>query len=192
MSLTDLSSDQHEWLEATIAGADLKARMYPLHVDLARGTRTVLLAFPDGWRRPASGTQPAGEEFVPLAGALTMSGTRVAPGEVLVVTPRALREQTSSEDGTRAVVFYSGSGGGWVDGDGLATGSVAVHAVETGVVRAETEGLVGRLELHEKLPEDGLGVDAEVVWVESQQYAFIPRGGIPPQVEGPVLVRLLD
>lgn len=191
MSLTDLSSDQHEWLEATIAGADLTARMYPLHVDLQRGTRTVLLAFPDGWNRPGSGTQPAGEEFVPLSGALTMSGRRVVPGEVLVVTPCALREETSSEDGTRAVVFYSGSGGGWVDGDDLATGSIMTHPLAEGVVRAESEGLVGRLELLQELPEEGLGVDAEVVWLASQQYAFLPRGGIPPSADGPFLVRFL-
>lgn len=192
MSIVDLASDQHEWLEASIAGAEGTVRMYPLHVDLQRGTRAVLLAFPDGWARPASGTQPAGEELVPLAGGLTMSGHHVGVGEVLVVTPRALRAATSSEDGTRAVVFYSGSGGGWVEGDSLAAGTIDVRPLTEGSVREKTDGLVGRLELLPEVPEDGFDVDVEVVWLQSQQYAVIPRRGLPPQIEGEALVRFLD
>lgn len=191
MSTTDLASDQHEWLEASIAGAELKARMYPLHVDLVRGTRSVLLTFPDGWNRPSTGTQPAGEEFVPLTGALTLSGHRVGAGEVLVATPRCLRSNTFSEDGTRAVVFFSGPGGGWEDGDASVCGTIEKHALVDGFVRPETEDLVGRLELLDALPEDGLDVDVECVWIDAQKYAFVPRGGIPPQVEGRVVVRRL-
>lgn len=191
MSTTDLASDQHEWLEASIAGAELKARMYPLHVDLARGTRSVLLTFPDGWNRPAVGTQPAGEEFVPLAGSLTLSGHRVGVGEVLVATPRALRSNTFSEDGTRAVVFFSGSGGGWEDGDASVAGTIVKHELVEGFVRDSDEGLVGTLELLEAMPEDGLDVDAECIWIDELKYAFVPRGGLPPQIEGRVVVRRL-
>ncbi|GGD25072.1 hypothetical protein [Nocardioides daphniae] len=192
MSIVDLASDHHEWLEASIAGADLPARMYPLHVDLQRGTRTVLLTFPDGWNRPATGTQPAGEELVPLSGGLTMSGQRVGVGEVLVVTPRVLRSATASEPGTRAVVFYTGSGGGWVDGDSLEAGTVSTRTLGEGVVREPVDGLAGRLELVPEVPEDGFDQDVEVVWLQSQQYAVVPRRGLPPQVEGPALVRFLD
>lgn len=191
MSIVDLMSDSHEWLEARISGAELAARMYPLHVDLQRGTRTVLLTYPDGWNRRASGTQPAGEEFVALSGGLTMSGHQAVPGEVLVVTPRALRAETSSQDGTRAIIFYSGPGGGWEEGSGLAEGTVTSVEIVPGVVRAATQGLVGRLEVLEELPVDGFEVDAEVVWLESFQYAFVPRGGLPPTVAGRVLVRFL-
>lgn len=191
MSIVDLMSDDHEWLEARISGAELTARMYPLHVDLQRGTRTVLLAYPDGWHRRTSGTQPAGEEFVALTGGFTMSGHQVAPGEVLVVTPRALRTETSSEDGTRAIIFYSGPGGGWEEGDGLAEGTVEPRAIDTGLVRAATEGLVGRMEVLEEVPVDGFEVDTEVVWLETSEYAFVPRGGLPPTVAGRALVRFM-
>lgn len=191
MSIVDLMSDSHEWLEARISGAELTARMYPLHVDLERRTRTVLLTYPDGWHRCTSGTQPAGEELVALTGGFTMSGCQVAPGEVLVVTPRALRAETSSDDGTRAIIFYSGPGGGWDEGDGLVAGTVESREIVTGVVRAAEEGLVGRLEVVDEVPADGFEVDAEVVWLESSQYAFVPRGGLPPAVAGRALVRFL-
>ena len=192
MSIVDLMSDTHDWLDAGVAGADRTVRMYPLHVDLQRGTRTVLVSYPDGWSRETTGTQPAGEELVPLAGAFSMSGHRAAVGEVLWTTPRALRTATSTDEGTRAIIFYSGSGGGWEDGVSSAVGTVERRTIGTGVVRPEADGLVGRLELVEEVPADGFEVDAEIVWVESSRYAFVPRGGLPPAVPGRALVRLLD
>ena len=191
MSIVDLTSDAHEWLEASVAGAERPVRMYPLHVDLHRGTRSVLVEYPDGWRRDAEGTQPAGEEFVPLSGAFTLSGHRVVPGSVLVMTPRALRSATASEGVVRAVVFFSGPGGGWESGDASATGSVETCEVTEGLVRAGVEGLVGYLEVVPEVPEDGFGADAEIVWLDELRYAFVPRGGLPPQVEGRALVRFL-
>ncbi|MFC6152360.1 hypothetical protein [Nocardioides yefusunii] len=196
MSIVDLASTQHEWLEATVAGAETSVRMYPLHVDLQRGTRTVLVEYPAGWSRPGAGTQPAGEELVPVSGAFAMSSERVVPGQVMVTTPRALRSATSAEDVTRAVVFYTGPGGGWEDGDAQTSGSVSVVEIgaageEARVVREAVDGLVGHLELRSGLPEDGLEDDAEIIWLDAQRYAFVPRGGIPPEVEGPVLLRIL-
>ena len=89
-----------------------------LHADEARGTRSVFVKFPDGWRRDAVGNQPAGEEMVILSGALTISGQTAGVGEYLVVEPRATRVGDLGADGTSAVVFFSGPGGGWADGDG--------------------------------------------------------------------------
>ena len=191
MSIVDLTSDAHEWLEASVAGAAHTVRMYPLHVDLQHGTRSVLIAYPDGWRRDGAGTQPAGEELVPLSGAFTLSGHRAVPGSVLVITPRALRSETSSDDGTRAVAFFSGPGGGWEAGDASVAGRVETRELAEGLVREDTIGLVGHLEVVPEVPEDGFGVDAEIVWLEAKRYAFVPRGGIPPEVEGRALVRFL-
>lgn len=191
MSIVDLTSTQHEWLEANVSGAEQPVRMYPLHIDLQRGTRTVLVEYPAGWRREAAGTQPAGEELVPVTGAFSMSGQRVVAGEVMVSTPRALRRETSVDGVTRAVAFYSGPGGGWIENDADASGTVTTVEIRGDVVRAATDGLVGHLELRDELPEDGLEDDAEIIWLDAQRYAFVPRGGMPPQVEGRVLIRIL-
>lgn len=191
MSIVDLMSEAHEWLDAAVGGAERTVRMYPLHVDLQRGTRTVLVSYPDGWSRDVAGTQPAGEELVTLAGAFSMSGHRAAVGEVLVATPRAVRASTSTEDGTRAIIFYSGSGGGWEEGRASEAGTVERHTIAAGYLRSERDGLVGRLEVVEEVPAEGFEVDAEVVWLASSHYAFVPRGGLPPVVEGHALVRFL-
>ncbi|GGD25068.1 hypothetical protein [Nocardioides daphniae] len=192
MTLVDLSSETLSWFEAAIAGADLEARMSMLHVDEGRGVRTVLVDFPDGWRRDAVGTQPAGEEMVTLSGALHVAGKRAVPGHYLVITPRALRADTWTEDGTRAVVMFTGAGGGWVDGEELVTGSSTLTALEPGFVREPVEGLHGRVELRDDVAGAVLDQDVEVVWFESQAYAVVPAGEAVPAGANRALVRFLD
>lgn len=192
MSLIDLNSPDLTWFEAAIAGADLKARMSMLNVDEAREVRTVLVDFPDGWCRDAVGTQPAGEEMVTLSGALNVSGKRAVPGHYLVITPRALRSDTWTEDGTRAVVMFTGAGGGWVDGEELVTGSSTLTALEPGFVRQPVEGLRGRVALRDDVAGAVLDQDVEVVWIDSQAYAVVPAGETVPAGEGRALVRFLD
>lgn len=192
MTLIDLTSDDLAWFEAAIAGADLKARMSMLNSDEARGVRTVLVAFPDGWRRDAVGTQPAGEEMVTLTGALTVSGVTARPGQLLVITPRALRADTSTLDGTRAVVWFTGAAGGWVDGEDLVQGTSTLIDLAPGFVREPAEGLHGRIELRDDVAGAVLDQDVEVVWFESQTYAVVPAGEPVPQGEGRALVRFLD
>lgn len=192
MTLVDLTSDELAWFEAAIAGADLKARMSMLHSDEERGIRTVLVAFPDGWRRDAVGTQPAGEEMVTLTGALSVSGVTAPPGQYLVITPRALRADTSTADGTRAVVMFTGAAGGWVDGDELVSGTRTLHDLTDGFVRPPAEGLHGRVELRDDVAGAEFDGDVEVVWFESQAYAVVPAGAPVPAGEGRALVRFLD
>ena len=52
-AITDLDSPDLTWIEHAIAGSDLPARLCMLRADEARGTRTVFVEFPDGWRRDA-------------------------------------------------------------------------------------------------------------------------------------------
>lgn len=191
MSTVDLTSSELAWFEAAIAGADLKARMTMLNQDEARGIRTVLVEFPAGWRRDAVGTQPAGEEMVPLSGALSVSGVTAEPGHFLVITPRALRSATSTVDGTRALVWFSGPGGGWVDGEDLVTGTLNLHQPGAGFVRTETEGLHGRVELRDDVAGTVLDQDAEIVWPAESTYAVVRAGETVPSVSGSALVRLL-
>ena len=192
MTLVDLTSDDLSWFEAQIAGAELKARMTMLHSDAERGVRTVLVAFPDGWRRDAIGTQPAGEEMICLTGALTVTGITATPGNFLTITPRALRSATSTEDGTRAVVWFTGEGGGWVDGKELVSGTATLSVLDEGFVRQPQEGLRGRVELQQDVSGRTFEVDVEVVWPDGQQYAYVPAGQSVPEASGRALVRFLD
>ncbi len=192
MTLVDLNSDELNWFEAQIAGAELKARMTMLHSDPERSVRTVLVAFPDGWRRDAVGTQPAGEEMICLTGALTVTGITATPGTFLTITPRALRSATSTEDGTRAVVWFTGEGGGWVDGKELVTGTATLSDLDDGFVRQPQDGLRGRVELRQDAAGQVFDVDVEIVWPERQRYAFVPAGESVPQTAGRALVRFLD
>lgn len=192
MSLVDLTADDLTFFEAQIAGSELRAEMAMLHQDAEREVRTVLVRFPDGWRRDAVGTQPAGEEMVCLAGALTVSGITAAPGTFLVLTPRALRAATSTADGTRAVVWFTGAGGGWVDGDELVSGTATLFDLEPGFVRGATDGVRGRVELREQVAGETFEGDVEVVWFEQQAYAFVSAGEPSPRGEGRALVRFLD
>ena len=191
MSTVDLTSADLAWFEASIAGAEKKARMSMLRQDEARGVRTVLVEFPHGWRRDAVGTQPAGEEMVPLSGALSISGVTVSPGQFLVITPRALRSATSTVDGTRAVVWFSGPGGGWADGEELVTGTLEVHDPAHGFVREETDGLHGRVEVRDDVAGAVLDQDVEVVWPGENTYAVVAAGDPVPSVAGSALVRFL-
>lgn len=191
MSPTDLTSPELRWFEAAIAGADLKARMCMLHEDADRGVRTVLVEFPDGWRRDAVGTQPAAEEMVPLSGSLSISGVTAKPGQLLVIQPRALRSATSTTDGTRAVVFFTGAGGGWVDGEELVAGSMSLHELGPALLRGPGPGFAGLVEWRAEVAGGKFFADTEIVWTESQQYAFVPAGEPAPAGEGPAVVRIL-
>lgn len=192
MTLVDLTSEDLTWFEAQIAGAELKASMSMLHQDAEREVRTVVVRFPEGWRRDAVGTQPAGEEMVCLSGALTVSGITATPGTFLVITPRALRSATSTTDGTRAVVWFTGAGGGWVDGEELVSGTATLVELAAGYVREAQEGLRGHVELRDQVAGETFDTDVEVVWFEQQAYAHVPAGESVPAGEGRALVRFLD
>ena len=130
LTIVDLDGDDLAWGEHQIAGAEQPAGIVMLRVDAARGARTVMVHFPDGWSRDAVGHQPAGEEMAVLDGALSISGLTCAAGQVLVVEPHATRAATSTADGTRAVVWFSGPGGGWADGAAADAGRAEVHPAD--------------------------------------------------------------
>lgn len=191
-TVIDLLSDDPTFVEAPIAGAEGKVRMSMLNVDEDRGIRSVLVAFPDGWRRDATGNQPAGEELVVVRGALSLSGNEAAPGRFLHVTPRALRSDTFTADGTRAVVWFTGQGGGWVEGDSLVEGTVTLTELSDGFVRKPVAGLHGQVEYAAFVSGCVFENDVEIVWIDSAKYAKVAAGQTVPPVAGPALVRQLD
>ncbi|WP_372734686.1 hypothetical protein [Nocardioides sp.] len=191
MTTIDLDSPDLTWIEHAIAGSDLPARLSMLHADEASGTRTVFVKFPDGWRRDVVGHQPAGEEMLILTGSLTLSGHTTEVGEYLVVEPKATRAATSVTDGTSAVVFFSGAGGGWADGEADDAGAITLLEVVAGKGRDEVPGLVGSTLFVEDAAGTSYDVDADVCWPNGRTFAHVPAGTPVPEGTGVAVVRLL-
>ncbi|WP_244932117.1 hypothetical protein [Nocardioides sp. W7] len=188
MTVLDLDAADLKWLEHNIAGSDLPAKLVMLHADAERGTRSVLVRFPDGWRRDAVGNQPAGEEMVLLSGELSMSGLAVGPGDLLVVEPRATRAATFVADGTSALVWFSGPGGGWAEGSADDAGTATVTPLAVGEQRGAHAGLVGSITVHDDLPEQSFAVDVDVLWPADRHWAFVPAGTPVPARPGRAVV----
>lgn len=186
---TDLRSSDLVWLEHHIAGSEHPARLVVLHADAERQTRTVLVEFPPGWKRDAVGHQPAGEEMVILHGVLSMSGVTAAVGDYLVVEQRATRSATSVTDGTRALIWFSGPGGGWTDGPAADAGTVTGGPLTAGVQRGVHPELVGTVTVHDELVEQDFATDVDVVWTADQQWLHVPAGTPVPARPGQAVVR---
>lgn len=188
MTLVDLDAADLEWREHHIAGSDRPARLVLLHADAERQTRTVLVQFPPGWSRDAVGHQPAGEEMVILSGALSISGVTAGLGDYLVVEPRATRAATSVEDDTRAVVWFSGPGGGWTDGEAADAGTASVAALVAGQQRGPHAELVGTVTVHDQLSEQAFEADVDVLWTADATWAHVPAGDVVPARAGQAIV----
>lgn len=189
MTVVDLTGPDLEWRDHAISGSDSPARMVLLHADAERETRTVMVRFPPGWSRDAVGRQPAGEEMVMLSGALSISGHTAGVGEFLLIEPRATRSATSAADDTCAVVFFSGPGGGWVDGPDVDPGAITVSPVTDGLGRPTSARMPGSVSVLAAAGGAVLDADADVLWPESRQWAFVPAGSAVPDVPGRAVVR---
>jgi hypothetical protein len=184
----DLTSADLTWSEHQIAGAEKPARIALLRADAERGTRTVVVRFADGWTRDAIGNQPAGEEMVVISGALSISGLTCGVGEMLIVAPHATRSATSTLDGTAAVVFFSGAGGGWADGVAENAGDMELLTVEPGVTRGARPGLVGEVKVLADAAGAVLPVDADIFWADAHTWAFVPAGTPAPAISGQAVI----
>lgn len=186
---TDLDATDLVWLEHDIAGSDQPAKLVMLHADAERQTRTVLVEFPPGWKRDAVGHQPAGEEMVILDGVLSMSGVTATAGDYLVVEPRATRSATSVTDGTRALIWFSGPGGGWTDGAAAEAGNVTAAPLTVGEQRGVHPELAGTVTVHDDLAEQAFATDVDVVWTADRQWLHVPAGTPVPARPGQAVVR---
>lgn len=189
MTVLDLDATDLDWHDHQIAGAEKPARMVLLNADAERGTRTVMVQFPDGWQRGAVGHQPAGEEMVMLSGALSISGATAGVGDFLVIEPRATRSATSAADGTRALVWFSGAGGGWTDGPSDDAGSLGVTPLAAGEQRGPGAALVGTVTVHDDLPEQTFETDVDVLWTADRRWQHAPAGTTVPARAGRAVVR---
>lgn len=190
MSVVDLDSPDLAWGQHNVAGAEVPAGMVMLHADPDRPHRAVLVGFPSGWRRDATGNQPAGEEMVVVAGALNISGRTCRAGELLVAEPHATRAATSAGDDTRAVVWFTGQPGGWLEGPAAEPGALDVVALESGTVRGPRDAFPGTIEVRPDVSGETFGCGADIVWPDSRQYVHLPAGTPAPAIAGRAVVRL--
>lgn len=188
LKVIDLDSPDLTWGTHQIAGAELPAGMTMLRADAERGTRVVVVTFPDGWRRDATGNQPAGEEMVVLTGALSISGLTISAGQMLIASPFATRAATTVVDGTSALVWFSGPGGGWSDGEADLPGAAVVHTVDATLSRPAADGLVGSIEARESVAGETFADDVDLYWPAARTWAFVPAGTAAPQIEGLAII----
>lgn len=184
LRIVDLDSTDLTWGSHTIAGSELPADIVMLRMDAEAGTRSCVVAFPEGWERAVTGNQPAGEEMVLLSGGITMSGLPVAVGEALIVEPRATRSATVTSGATAAVVWFSGPGGGWADGEADDAGSATVVSLTDGELRAPAPGLLGTLLGRDAVAGEVFDTDVEVLWPAARRWAFVPAGVEVPDLPG--------
>ena len=192
LKVIQLDSPDLTWGTHQIAGAELPAAMSMLGVDTERGTRVVVVKFPDGWRRDACGNQPAGEEMVVLSGELSISGLTIGVGQMLIAEPFATRADTTVADGTSALVWFSGAGGGWVDGPAANPGAATVHAVDATLNRPAVDGLVGRVEGRDGVAGETFAGDVDLYWPGERTYAHVPAGTAVPRIDGFAIVHHWD
>ncbi|WP_127480139.1 hypothetical protein [Nocardioides pantholopis] len=192
MSVIDLDSPDLAWGHHPVAGAEVPAGMVMLHADPERPYRAVLVGFPSGWRRDATGNQPAGEEMVVISGTLHISGRTCSTGELLVAEPHATRAATSTDDDTRAVVWFTGQPGGWAEGPASEPGALDVVVLEPGAVRGPRDAFPGSVEVRTDVVGETFDCAADLVWPDSRKYAHLPAGTPAPAIAGRVVVRLWD
>jgi len=185
----DLYDETLKWTSFAPAGADQKAEMAMLRSSADGTSRTVLVRFPEGWKRAMTGHQPAGEEMLVLEGALSMSGHTCRPGALLVVEPRATRSETGTEVETRAVVWFSGAAGGWTEGPSDDAGTLGVHELAPGVVRPAGGVLPGSVEVLDGADLTTFPSDVDLCWTSERCWAHVPAGETAPRHDGPVVVR---
>ncbi|MBD3926723.1 hypothetical protein IEZ26_19040 [Nocardioides cavernae] len=185
----DLDGSDLVWRSHAISGSDQAAELVMLHHDPERETRTVMVRFPPAWRRDAVGHQPAGEEMVLLTGALTISGHTATAGSYLLIEPRATRSASSTVDGTRALVWFSGPGGGWSEGSAEAAGSIRVAPLDGSLSRSANDVMSGSVTVHDDLAEQTFPCDVDVLWTAHRRWAHVVSGDLVPAHSGPAVVR---
>lgn len=189
MTTTDLSSPDLNWMEHNVEGTDKPLRMAMLHASAEGTRRTLLVEFPPAATRDAVGHEPDGEELVVLSGSLSMSGATAAAGSYLLVEPRATRTATSVEDGTRVLAWFSGPGGGWIDGEDPDAGAISSAPLVAGEIRGPSDRMPGSVSVHQDLSEQTFPTDVDVLWLDHGRWAHVPSGDPVPGLTGTAVVR---
>lgn len=188
LDLAALLSAEDGWRAVTLPGSSPEVALHRLHLDAATRATVSLVRFPPGWRRPATGRYDVGEEFVLLAGDLTVSGVSYGAGDWAWLPPNHVRAASGSKTGALAVAFFTGVPRWWAGqpGDEAPSGLTAQSSAP-GLLRPD-EGH-GWTEVAGTAPPRAGEVALDVLWPTIMHWAFAAPGEELPAHPGHAVVR---
>ena len=185
--IVDLNAEL-EWATVPIPGSEPPVRLHRLHLDPASKASLSLVEFPPGWRRPGTGHYLCAEEFVLLAGSLTVSGVVHEVGDHVYLPARWPRVDSITEQGCRALAWFSAPPT-WQVGEGPGPDEPARSGPprldEPGV---DPGGTGPRVSLQESVSPVS-PFDRDVLEMSTNRWWFVPAGQVATPASGAALVR---
>jgi hypothetical protein len=190
-----------DWQGFEIPGGSAAVRIALLRVEPETRARTLLVRFPDGWRREIAGAYEAAEEFVVLEGILAMSGATYREGDWAYVPRGLMRRATVASPSVLTLARFDGPAR-WIAQAEEGRTAPALHRalVPEGEAVASPLGAGrawplrrGELEsawLMER-PEPGrpAPLDVELLDLGARVWAWVPAGAALPHLAGPCFCR---
>lgn len=191
--------DDLGWEPFDIPGGSMPVRLVTVRAEAATRARTVLVAFPEGWRRDEAGSYSCAEEIVVIDGAFEMNGALFDAGSWAYVPAGTGRRATIARPSALVLARFDGSPR-WSAHTGEEMPiPVRALAVETrGGVNpfgARRASLLRRgpesVSWIADVPEAGglAGTYTEVLDLGLRTWHWIPAGSAYPELEGPCFCR---
>jgi hypothetical protein len=184
VEIVDLTGDL-DWSHFQIPGGSISARVVTLNVERPSRARTLLVHFPEGFRRDATGWYECGEELVVLEGGLEMSGQTYGPNDWAWIPAGAPRTATRAMPSMLALARFDGPAR-WHEGESPMVGPVLRDVL--GEPRVLCRGAHESAWLKEA-PSGEAKADTELLALKTRTWASIPAGETYPALEGPCFCR---
>lgn len=192
-----------DWEPFDVPGGTEPVSLLRLRAERGARAFTVLVRFPEGWKRPTPGFYEAAEDVVFLAGELTINDATYRAGEWAHLPVGYPRRSSLAHAETLAVARFSGSAR-WRDGEGGASAEPALQRTLTfdGGARSPLGTGAGVL-LRAGSPDSSWivdapppgassPIDAELLDVAARAWAFVPAGEPFPTFAGRFFCRTFE
>ena len=183
--VVDLNGDLG-WAHFQIPGGSISARIATLNVEQPTRARTLLVYFPEGFRRDVEGWYECGEELVVLEGGLEMSGQTYGPNDWAWIPAGAPRTATRALPSMLALARFDGPAR-WREGASPMGGPV-LREVLGDRPRVLCRGLHESAWMTE-CPTGVAETDTELLALRTRTWARVPAGEPLPALDGPVFCR---
>jgi len=187
--VVDLTGDL-DWTEFEIIGGTIPARVVTLHVERPSRARTLLVEFPDGFRRDADGWYECAEELVVLDGGLEMTGQTYGPNDWAWIPAGAPRRATRALPSMLALARFDGPAR-WQQGDPRAFGQ-PLRDVLGDRSRVLCRGDAQESSFVMKAPSGTATADTELLCLETRTWARVPAGATFPALDQACFCRRFD